>query len=336
MSLRPDAIENAWLNLSRSVADSDFPVATVKLELDSGYGPVRLGMGTDGAPQLLVPTGVGRRLGDGASGRAVRVTNVQYVVDGRKQEFIEIRSTQQHLADVFHRLVDEILRRLASGAAPEQAVTRSIAELRDLLRREVPHTTEFLVGLYGELTLLITLLERNPAAASIWMGPLLQRQDFAGLALCAEVKTSLRRNASVVSISSLDQLDPPSDGRRLVLVHYAIERTGAGGQSIRSLLESAYQLAADPAVLDSVLADTDVSDWRSDSQLDSERFGVVRKHIYRVEDGFPRLGYRAFVGGGPPSGVKNITYALDLAVASGFRVAEDDVPALLDQLAFTA
>ena len=336
MSLRADAIENAWLSLSRSVADSDFPVATVKLELDSGYGPVRLGMGSDGAPQLLVPTKVGRRLGESPSGRAVRVTNVQYVADGRKQDFIEIRSTQQNLADVFHRLVDEILRRLAGGIAPEDAVTNSIAELRDLLRREVPHSTEFLVGLYGELTLLIALLERNRAAASIWMGPLLQRQDFAGLSLCAEVKTSLRRNATIVTISSLDQLDRPSDGRRLVLVHYAIERTGAGGQSIRGLLETAYRLAADPAVLDSALADTDVSDWRSDSQLDSERFGVVRRHVYRVEDGFPRLGYRAFVGGGPPPGVKNITYDLDLSVASDFRVADRDVPGLLDQLARTA
>lgn len=336
MSLRADAVETAWLNLSRSVADSDFPVATVKLELDSGYGPVRLGVGSDGAPQLLVPTAIGRRLGDSLSGRAVRVANVQYVTDGRKQDFIEIRSTQQHLAAVFHRLVDEILRRLAGGTAPEQAVTRAIAELRDLLRREVPHSAEFIVGLYGELTLLIALLERNRSAASIWTGPLYQRQDFAGLSICAEVKTSVRRNAEVVSISSLDQLDPPSDGRRLVLVHYSVERTGAGGQSIRGLLESAYQLADDPAVLDSALSDTDVSDWRSDSQLDSERFGVARKHLYRVEDGFPRLGYSAFVGGGPPSGVKNITYDLDLSVASSFRVADSDVPALLDQLARTA
>ena len=336
MSLQPDSIENAWLKLSRSIADSDFPVATVKLDLDLGYGPARLGMGGDGAPQLLIPTVVGRRIGEELSGRAVRVANVQYVVGGRKQDFIEIRSTQQHLADVFHRLVDEILRRLAGGVAAEQAVAGAIAELRDLLRREVPHQPEYLIGLYGELTLLMALLERNRSAASIWMGPLCQRQDFSGLSLCAEVKTSLRRNAAVVTISSIDQLDPPSDGRQLVLVHYAIERTGAGGQSIRGLLESAYSVAADPSVIDAVLADTDVSDWRNDPQLDSERFGVLRRNMYRVTEGFPRLGFGSFVGGGPPSGVKNITYELDLAVAAEFRVAESNVSALLDDLARTA
>lgn len=333
MSLQADTIEEAWLKLKIADTDHEFPVSTVRLPVDFGYGPVRVGIGADGAPQLLVPTASGRRLGDGLSGRAVRVAMVQYVVNGRKTDFIEVRSTEQHLEDVFHRLVDEILRRLVGGSSPEQAVSGAIAELRDLLRRASPRDEDFLVGLYGELTFLLSLVERNPAAAKTWTGPLLQRHDFSSVSICAEVKTSLRRGASAIKVSSLEQFDPPTDGRSLILVYYTIERTGAGGQSIRDLIESCYQHVDGPLALDAALGAIRLHDWRSDPVLVADRFGVLRRQYYRVEDDFPRLSSGSFVGGGPPTGVSHISYELDLSHAQQFRVAEGDVEALIERVA---
>jgi hypothetical protein len=332
----PDPTDLAWQKLRQGDSVGEFPVSTVRLDLDAGHGSIRLGLGRDGSPQLLVPTGSGRRIPDGLSGASVSVRAVQYVVDGKPQNFIEVRSAERHLDEVFRRLVDEVLRRLTSGSSPELAIADAISDLRDLLRKQRSLGIEFLVGLFGELSILEMLLRQNPDAARCWTGPIPQRYDFSALGVCAEVKASLRHGAAAVHISSLAQLTLPADGRPLYLFYFTLERTGAGGRSIQEMIESARALASDPDSIEASMKALDLEDWRQLPALASESFGVIEVCAYRVEDGFPRLTRSSFVDGDTPAGVSKIQYEIDLSHAKGFRLDESSMREALRELSRTS
>ena len=237
------------------------------------------------------------------------------------------------LREVFQSLSDEILRRLRAGSGPELAVADAIAAFRELLARGGAESLEIRVGLFGELVLLNVLLGINPAAGTTWTGPLRQRYDFSGAKVCAEVKSTLRRAGSVANVSSLEQLAPDEGKRALVLVHTVLERSGAGGQSLRELIEIARHRSSAPAVIDRALASLGMDDWRTRESLIDERFQVLRQDFYDVGLGFPRLTQDSLRPGHPMPGVQDISYTLDLAHARSFMIEPARKEALLQSLA---
>lgn len=326
---------DAWRTLEAGGGSNEFELATVRLPLDAGYGAVRVARGPGGEEQLLIPTESGRRLPESISSEAVGVRIVQYLIDGRPKPFIEMRCGASDLQAPFRALVDDVLRRLVDGLAPERAVVEAILQFRDLLRQRRQYSIEELVGLFGELQLLNELLVVNPAAAVCWTGPLRQRHDFSSVSVCAEVKSTLRRDGRQVHISSLEQLQPPTDDRPLVLFHTVLERSGAGGRSVSELLEQSTRLATDPTVIDRALRELRVDDWRSNDRLSAERFSVLRVEAFWVDALFPRLDPMSFKAGHPPPGVLGVEYTLDLDHAIQWRLAPLEVPALIVRLAKT-
>ena len=331
----PDTRE-AWRTLEGGGGSSEFSLLTLRLEFDPGHGPVRLALGEDGGPRMLIPTGSASPSAENLSGPGVGVRSVHYIVNGRASPFIEVSSRLRELDDVFRSLSDEILRRLQAGTGAEAAVTQALEEYRDLLRRDRMHPLEWLVGLCGELHLLEALMERNAAGAGTWTGPLGQRYDFSGPIACAEVKSTLKRADAVVRVTSLEQLEPPGEGRRLLLVHQCLERSGAGGRSTSELIETLRCRAPDPGVIDRALLALGLDDWRESRVLMSERFRLLRQQVYDVRAGFPRLGVDSFRTGTVPAGVRAISYDVDLAHAAPFRLNEAEISRFLDQLAGAA
>jgi hypothetical protein len=328
----PPDCANAWRTLDIGGGTDEFSIATVKLDLDTGYGAVRIARGRRGEAQLLIPTEVGRRLPDALSGDGVGVQIVQYLVTGRTRPFIEMSCLADDLKGPFRSLVDDVLRRLSDGNGPEQAVSAAILQFRSLLRRR-PHSLAEIVGLFGELSLLWDLVQLNPDAARCWTGPLRQRHDFSAGTLCAEVKSTLQRDARHVHISSLDQLSAPEDGRPLYLFHVVLERSGHGGLSVAELIQQMLPICRDPSLLTQALESPDIPDWRSDPRYSMERFVLLRTEVYHVAPGFPRLDVDSFVPGCPPAGVLKIEYRLDLDHARRFLLPAEEVPSLLTRLA---
>ena len=324
---------DAWRTLDLGGGADEFSLATVRLGLDAGYGPIRLARGPNGEPELLIPTETGRRLPEGLSSEAVPVRIVQFVVRGHAQPFIELSCLIPELQAPFRELVDDVIRRLREGVGPEQAVGAAIAQFRDLLRRQQPHGLELLIGLFGELLLLNEMLGTNPQAAKNWTGPLRQRHDFSSAELSAEVKSTLRRDGRAIRITSLEQLWPPSDGRPLVLVHTVLERSGGAGMSVRDLVFEATRLAGDRSLIDRALESLQLADWQSNALLAGERFALLRRDIYRVDTGFPRLGLDSFRPGCPPPGVSKIEYTLDLDHARAWQVEALEIPQIIRRLA---
>jgi hypothetical protein len=324
--------EAAWRTLDLGGGSDEFSLATVRLPLDAGYGPVRLAGTTSGQRVLLIPTESVRRFPESVSGDAVRVRLVQLVVAGRPSSFLEVSCDLAHLQAVFRALVDDVLRRLQEGAGPEKAVADAIEEFRALLKRRHVLSFDAQVGLFGELSLLNDLLLLNPNASKVWTGPLGQRYDFSGTSVCAEVKTTVQRDGRKVHISSVDQLQLPGEGRALVLVHTTIERAGAGGMAVRDLISQAMTRATDAAALERALAAQQLEGWRTDEMLASERFSIIRTTFYRVEGQFPRVSPESFREGQPPLGVSNIQYVLDLDHARRWQFDDAKIQALLSQL----
>jgi hypothetical protein len=264
------------------------------------------------------------------------VSVVQYLVGDILRSFIEVACGAPELTEVFESLVDEILRRLRAGSGPELAVAEAIAEFRELLLRGRIQSLEMRIGLFGELILLNELLGINPAAGSTWTGPLGQRYDFSGLHVCAEVKSTLQRAGSVIRISSLEQLVSDEGKRSLVLVYNVLERSGAGGQSLRELIDSARHRSSTPDAIDRALACLGVDDWRTRELLAEERFQILRQEFYDVGPAFPRLTPDSFRPGHPVPGVREISYAVDLAHVRSLMIDPARRTMLLDSLATVA
>lgn len=331
MTTSPESTRDAWRVLQLGGGSTEFSIATVRLALDVGYGPVRLGMGAEGEPELLIPTESGQKLPEGLSGPGVMVRLVYYVIADRSCPFIEV-TCSPGLDEVFRALADDILRRLRAGTGPEMAVGQAITDFRELLARARPQSLEMLVGLFGELHFLDDLIRTNPAAASMWTGPLGQRYDFTGVRCCAEIKSTLRRAEMLIRVSSVDQLEPPEDGRPLVLVHTILERPGTGGQSVQELIEQIREHGSAPDVIDRGLTALGLGDWRTRQALKDERFSVLRKQFYEVIPGFPKLGLNSFRAGHPAPGITEITYALDLAHAARFQLDADRAAGVLREI----
>jgi len=315
-----EATRDAWRTLQLGGGATEFAVATVRLSLDAGLGPVRFALSLDGSPQILIPTEPGRRLPDGLSGPGIAVRSVQYVVGNEVRPFIEVSSGSRSLDDVFVSLTDEVLRRLEAGSGAELAVAQSISEFRELLSRGHSQSLEALVGLFGELDFLNNLLRKDSSAASNWTGPLRQRFDFSGRQQYVEIKTSLQRTGTRIFVNAIDQLDPPDDGLPLALVHTVLERTGTAGQSVRDLIQKSFDLSASVDVLEQALGQLAVSDWRTNSSLAKERFRVLRRTFYAITSEFPRLTKQSFKDGHPVAGISDISYTMDLTHAAGFRL----------------
>jgi hypothetical protein len=323
---------HAWRTLEFGGGSDEFAIATLRLDLDAGYGPIRIAIGPDGEDRLLIPTEPGRRIPDSVSTDAVGVKVVQFVVEGRPRPFIEMICVDRNLQAPFRALVDDVLRRLRQGDPPERAVVDAVRQFRELLRQNREYSLEELVGLFGELHVLNELLALNPDAAGCWTGPLRQRHDFSSEAISAEVKSTLNRGGRKIHISSLEQLEP-SAGRPLVLFHAILERSGTAGETVRDLVERASRLATDAAVIDRAMDGLNIVDWRTSARLAMDRFTVFRVEVFRVEGNFPSIVRASFLPGLPPPGVMNVEYALDLDLALSWRLPQADVPVILSQLA---
>lgn len=328
-----ESTREAWRALKLGGGSSEFSLATIRLPLDAGFGPVRVALGENGELRLLIPTETGRRLPEGLSGAGVGVSVVQYVVGDGLRSFIEVGCSAPELTEVFQSLSDEILRRLRAGSGPELAVADAIAEFRELLVRGRAESLEARIGLFGELVLLNELLGINPAAATTWTGPLRQRYDFSGSQVCAEVKSTLRRDGAVAHITSLEQLAADEGKRALVLVHTVLERSGTGGQSLHELIEGARRRSSASEVIDRALGSLGISDWRTRESLIEERFQVLRQDFFDVGASFPRLTQESFRPGHPMPGVREISYTIDLAHARSLMIDPTRRAALLQLLA---
>ncbi|MDO6461299.1 PD-(D/E)XK motif protein [Granulosicoccaceae sp. 1_MG-2023] len=328
-----DEASSAWRQIrDEGIGDGKLEVPTLPAEVDSGFGPVMFATGERGEPRLLVPLGPGKRDFEIEPGLNLKVIPMVYHLNGRRTLFLDITATDTRLEKVFAELVGEILARLENGVAPETAVFSTIADFRDLLKEDLLSgvSKEKILGLLGELYVFTQTAGCTAGDIGAWSGPRGQRHDFRRGNLALEVKTSGRSDATQVGIHGIDQLTAP-EGGELYLAHIKFEESAGGAISLAGLYHAVLANGVQKAEIDTTLElcgcrDVHAQEW-NESQWALE--GV---DFYRVEGSFPRLSADAFADPDSLSGVRDITYKIDLSMAGDWRLSLTEADSVLARL----
>lgn len=227
--------------------------------------------------------------------RALRITQGART-DGRWS--LRISLNEPALEPVFAALCRDIVSQTRTGVSDTRlgpTVLARIDRWRTLLDRDAGGLGDLkLRGLFGELFVLqVEVLARHSPRAAVlaWVGPTGSPQDFilpSGDRL--EVKTA-EPTASTVTISSIEQLDCPSDPLKLIVLR--AEKTGAqalGAVGLMKLIAGLRErFSEDPEAL----ADFDAAllsmEWHEHASHDAFAMRPLSIEAYDVGPGFPRL-----------------------------------------------
>ena len=301
-------------------------IATLATGVRTQAGAARLALGEHGEPRLLLPLGRGDAVPSFGEAPSLRILVSSYVTDGKPLRYLDLTCMATELEAVFSEVAAEVLSRLGSGQSCVAAALSTIEDFRRLLLRSQTVATTTITGLVGELLVLSRLLDRASDAWRTWRGPLGDRHDFRSGDHALEVKTSSRVSASTITVSSIEQMAPPSGGS-LHLLHNLLEETVAGELNISTLGRAVLRRAREPNRIRDCLAalgcdDVDSPQWNTTS------FRLEAKTYYLVDDLFPRLTPNMLPKGMVPAGVSDITYQIDLATAVQSRCNEAEARSL--------
>ena len=293
-------------------------IPTVATEVSTTSGPVRFALGENGEARVLLPLTEGETLRGLRGAPTLQIILSTFSSSGKKTRFLDLTCLSGDLEAVFAEVADEILVRITSGESCVDAARSTIDDFRALLVRslspDIPIST--IMGLVGELVVLNRLLDRSPRAWCCWRGPTGDRHDFRSEKLSLEVKTTQRAGDTSITVSSFEQMEAPAGGI-LHLVHFLLEPVVAGIFSVSALSHSALAKADDPDRVKELLAavgcpDVDADTWNGPS------FKLESEMLYEIREGFPRLVPSMLPGAVSPLGVSDVSYKIDLSVATEF------------------
>lgn len=317
----PRDSERTW-NLLRGGGQepTGIEIPTRPSRVTSIHGPIRLALGPNGEARLLLPIGGAEGTRGVIGAPSLRIETSVYREAGVPRRFLDLTCMTAALETVFAEVAEQIQTRVEAGAGCVDAARTTIEEFRALLiRPPAPDvTTAMIAGLIGELLALKRLLDRSADAWKCWRGPAGARHDFTKADCALEVKVTLRKGKTGITINGLEQLTEPAGGR-LYLQHFELEQATSGMLSVASLGQAVLAAASDPGEVRDLLAAVGCSDV-DDEAWNGSSFRLENEALYEVRDGFPRLASSSFPGGSAPAGISNVTYVTDLAEAAAFRI----------------
>lgn len=214
-----------------------------------------------------------------------------------------------------YQLIESIVGYLREGNAFREAVSESIAEMKDLLadRRRLSEEQE--TGLWGELLLLEHLIEREGESFGIetWLGPAGSEHDFSFTAFEAEVKTT-RSEARRHQVGSETQLEPaPNRPLYLVSIQATLAGHASGGRTLPQLVFAVRARLAkttnrfDAALRELRYFDDDADLYRTEFQLRT----IPR--AYLVDHDFPAITRPRLASAIPNlSMISDVRYVVDV------------------------
>ncbi|AWM23726.1 PD-(D/E)XK motif protein [Sinorhizobium fredii] len=314
------AAGDGWILLRAGACDaSGLEIPTVRTDVSTPSGPVRLSLGEDREARVLLPLSEGEVVGGLPSAPALRIAVSTYSLRGKPIRYLDLTCLSHDLESVFAEVVDEMIERVAAGERCVKAARSTIEDFRALLLRsasaDVPTST--IAGLVGELLVLNRLLDRSAGAWRSWRGPAGDRHDFRGGNSSLEVKASLRAGCPEITVNGLEQMEAPSNGS-LHLLHVILEPVAGGMLHIAGLGRSAIGKADEPDRVRALLTALDCPDVEATS-WNHHAFRLESEAMYEVIEGFPRLVPSTLAGGAAPAGISDVTYKIDLSTAADFK-----------------
>lgn len=228
---------------------------------------------------------------------------------------VRILLEDQRLSEIFSVLAVDLLgvaRSQSTAAEALRLCIDRIAMWQGLFERIPPDglSDEAQRGLFGELWVLkdlfLNVLEPGDVVTA-WIGPDPGNQDFVHQGMAVEVKSSLAKRHSRLSIANEKQLDE-TPFRRLVLAHVRLDDGSAQGETLPGLIRHCRDLLGkDPYAarqFDNSLLEAGYLDAHAPLYADRS-WQVSSLRFFHVHGEFPRLTEASL-----PPGVGDIKYSI--------------------------
>lgn len=320
-------LEGIWDRLDSPAARGDLvgqPAPGKKAGEDS---VAMLALDGEGHRHALIPAPRGAEDLSQPPIRGIGVTVDDLRVDNLPvRRYFDIACRDMTMHENFSAVVVEILEALDGDKGSMASTLNSIFDRWRWFWKVAPDalSPEVAIGLFGELWFLEYWLAPLDATVLLaWTGPDGDRHDFKWPAASVEIKATRVGSDGPAKhrISRLDQLEDPDQGV-LYLFSLRVMVDGIGGnslnQSVRRLRE---RLVDTPELLATFDERIGLLGYNpAHARHYDTRLRVVGEELYRVEGEFPRLMKSTFPAG-PPNGVDDISYALNLVACQAWLVA---------------
>lgn len=264
---------------------------------------------------------------------ALRTSHDSRTADsGAIEHFIRIDCMSDELHAVFDKLIERVIQRLVQGSTAADACRDAVREFRRLLARsrgDLP-AEEVIIGLIGELHLLLQLVEIEPNHWRSWIGVRGTNVDFSFADVDIECKTGRSSDAPRITVHGLDQLEP-MNGHRLFLRHLSVEPNPSGPLHVPRLIDMVLRHVVDQEGFMDLIAQTPYDTAQRDL-WEEQAYSPVASTIYSVNDAFPRIRPSTFEAGQLPAAISSLRYDISLQHAVSCRLTEADSLALLNCL----
>lgn len=308
-----DGLAKAWKALARQSSQEDWRFVRL-----TDLGAVTIEAGCHfplGREALIVsfPATTLINISNLPEGKGFDVTSIagQSVFNGRTA--IAIVRRPEGLPDIFAIIVVDLIRTLEVGLKfhkkdISQLFLDRLKEWQDFMsRRHKPLSPDAQVGLYGELSLLKSLIYTSLGASAIdcWLGPLRAAHDFHLFAGSIEVKSTTSKSSFNARINSIEQLD--SERFPLYLCAYRFEEC-SDGVSLTDLineLSEFYEQAGSKRKYEALLMV--MGCLEEHYHLYGRLLSLKDEMTFRVEGNMPRL-----IRSNLPPAIRSATYVLNL------------------------
>ncbi|WP_083932700.1 PD-(D/E)XK motif protein [Nocardiopsis halophila] len=306
-------VEDSWVALEAEKATDERRMRTRQLPIEVEDGYLAVAVDYEGHRHALVPIPSNRKVRSGAEGAVLHLRRRVLEGPDTYQAYADLACRRNDLNDLFTVLCVDIVE--AAGEHPRNPVKglyRVLDRWKALFHTEgAPLGPDQLAGLFGELTVLRRLLERDPSAHRYWRGPEGHHHDFAGRHVAFEVKTSTGAEGRRARIHGIDQLEPPSGGT-LSLIWIRVRRVAEqeGGIGLVEAVESVLRICDDESAILSRLARAGYLHGQSE-HYDGVCFAIEEEKWYLVDSSFPGLTRRMLEDAGLPITFSDVEYTIE-------------------------
>ncbi|MEV4062201.1 PD-(D/E)XK motif protein [Nonomuraea dietziae] len=305
-------IDQHWRELESQQVTGERRLRVSELSVDTIQGHLAVAVDHEGHRHVLVPISSHQGVRRGLDGPVLILKKRPLEGGDSYQMYADLGCLRPDLNDLFTMLCADVLR--TTEATPDsslKALYRVLDRWKALFHtKSAPLGAEQLAGLFGELTVLVRLLEMDSSAHRLWQGPSGHHHDFSAGNNAVEVKSSTGGEGRRVRIHGLDQLKAPPGGA-LQLAWYRLKRTAEqGSKGLIDLIEWALRLSDDEIALLGLLA---AAGYHA-SDIDSYRnvqFEIIEERWYEVNSAFPKLSRNDLAS--IPITVMDVAYTIDLS-----------------------
>lgn len=325
-------IDRHWWELESAAVSAERRLRVSELPVETSKGKLAAAVDHDGHRHLLVPIASNQAVRRGLEGPALVLRRRPLEDENTYQVYADLGCLRSDLNDLFTMVCADVAK--ATEKLPEnplKVLHRVLDRWKTLFQTAgAPLGPEQIAGLFGELLVLLELLQRDSSAHRLWSGPTGHHHDFSDGHYALEVKATTSMIGRQARIHGLEQLQEPRSGS-LYLVWLRLLRNPEGeGENVVTLVERSLELCDDESALMSLLSEVGYRQADADFYRDF-RFTVDEQRWYVVDTDFPKLT-PAGLTNSSPTGVSDVSYTIDLSTEPPVPLDADVVETHLNRM----